>query len=237
MNAASLLESFPKTKTKRFKVTMPSSWVVSQLVSYLWGWNTQNTLTEIFFHLSAGTGETPEAESFPEPWSSPLCLHVGGQPLCQVSIPAMWGIWEKRIARGAETLIMSFSISTHEHIIVALFVLWSVVVKSILSFDHLVSSRVAWIEKVNLAILCPFCNSFALLLHHFLPIVHHFCIIFTSFVGADEKHFRELQHINVPVMLMPDDFRAFSKIKIDNHAFNKENLPSHFKVGKCVNLQ
>ena len=31
-------------------------------------------------------------------------------------------------------------------------------------------------------------------------------------------------------MLMPDDFRAFSKIKIDNHAFNKENLPSHFKV-------
>jgi hypothetical protein len=41
---------------------------------------------------------------------------------------------------------------------------------------------------------------------------------------------RELQHINVPVMLMPDDFRAFSKIKIDNHAFNKENLPSHFKV-------
>ena len=124
-----------------------------------------------------------------------------------------------------------------QHIIVDWFVLWSVVFKSILSFDHLVSSRVAWIEKVNLAILCPFCNSFALLLHHFLPIVHHFCIIFTSFVGADEKHFRELQHINVPVMLMPDDFRAFSKIKIDNHAFNKENLPSHFKVRKCVNPQ
>jgi hypothetical protein len=32
------------------------------------------------------------------------------------------------------------------------------------------------------------------------------------------------------VMLMPDDFRSFSKIKIDNHSFNKENLPSHFKV-------
>ena len=30
MNAASLLESFPKTKTKRFKVTRPSSRVVSQ---------------------------------------------------------------------------------------------------------------------------------------------------------------------------------------------------------------
>ena len=41
---------------------------------------------------------------------------------------------------------------------------------------------------------------------------------------------RELSHISIPVMLMPDDFRAFSKIKIDNHSFNKENLPSHFKV-------
>ena len=31
-------------------------------------------------------------------------------------------------------------------------------------------------------------------------------------------------------MLLPDDFRAFSKIKVDNHMFNKENMPSHFKV-------
>ena len=190
---------------------------------------------DLCYHLSAATGETPEAESFPEPWSSPLCLHVGGQPLCQVSIPAMWGIWGKRIARGADTLIMSFS--THEHIIVAWFVLWNVVFKSILSFDHLVSSRVAWIEKINLAIISQFCTSFALVLHHFPPIVHHFCTIFPVLQRLTKKHFRELQHINVPVMLMPDDFRAFSKIKIDNHAFNKENLPSHFKVGKCVNPQ
>jgi len=41
---------------------------------------------------------------------------------------------------------------------------------------------------------------------------------------------KELQHVSVPVMLMPDDFRAYSKVKIDNHSFNKENLPSHFKV-------
>jgi len=41
---------------------------------------------------------------------------------------------------------------------------------------------------------------------------------------------KELQHVNVPVMLMPDDFRSYSKVKIDNHSFNKENLPSHFKV-------
>ena len=41
---------------------------------------------------------------------------------------------------------------------------------------------------------------------------------------------RELQHIHVPVMLMPDDFRSFSKITIKNHGYNKENLPSNFKV-------
>uniref|UniRef100_A0AAR2L9L1 Phosphatidylinositol 5-phosphate 4-kinase type-2 alpha n=1 Tax=Pygocentrus nattereri TaxID=42514 RepID=A0AAR2L9L1_PYGNA len=33
----------------------------------------------------------------------------------------------------------------------------------------------------------------------------------------------------IPVMLMPDDFKANSKIKVDNHLFNKENMPSHFK--------
>ena len=45
---------------------------------------------------------------------------------------------------------------------------------------------------------------------------------------------RELSHISIPVMLMPDDFRAFTKIKVDNFAFNKENLPSHFKVSFFV---
>ena len=45
---------------------------------------------------------------------------------------------------------------------------------------------------------------------------------------------RELQHVHIPVMLMPDDFRSFSKIKVDNHAFNKENLPSHFKVSLTI---
>ena len=32
------------------------------------------------------------------------------------------------------------------------------------------------------------------------------------------------------VRLMPDDFKAFTKIKIDNQSFNKDNMPSHFKV-------
>lgn len=30
-----------------------------------------------------------------------------------------------------------------------------------------------------------------------------------------------LAHVNVPVMLMPDDFEAYSKIRVDNHYFNK----------------
>lgn len=40
----------------------------------------------------------------------------------------------------------------------------------------------------------------------------------------------ELTHVNSPVMLMPDDFKAFTKVKVDNHLFNKESMPSHFKV-------
>lgn len=39
-----------------------------------------------------------------------------------------------------------------------------------------------------------------------------------------------LEHVNVPVMLMPDDFKAFSKVKVDNHMFNKDIMPSHYKV-------
>ncbi|XP_027767019.1 phosphatidylinositol 5-phosphate 4-kinase type-2 gamma-like, partial [Empidonax traillii] len=30
-------------------------------------------------------------------------------------------------------------------------------------------------------------------------------------------------------MLLPDDFKASSKIKVNNHLFNRETLPSHFK--------
>lgn len=31
----------------------------------------------------------------------------------------------------------------------------------------------------------------------------------------------ELSHVQIPIMLMPDDFKAYSKIKVDNHLFNK----------------
>jgi len=32
---------------------------------------------------------------------------------------------------------------------------------------------------------------------------------------------RELGQVNGPVMLMPADFKAFIKVRIDNHMFNK----------------
>ncbi|KAL8165073.1 UNVERIFIED_CONTAM: hypothetical protein K2H54_027053 [Gekko kuhli] len=44
-----------------------------------------------------------------------------------------------------------------------------------------------------------------------------------------KEDINELSHVQIPVMLMPDDFKAYSKIKVDNHLFNKENMPSHFK--------
>ncbi|BFZ02127.1 hypothetical protein BsWGS_05166 [Bradybaena similaris] len=40
----------------------------------------------------------------------------------------------------------------------------------------------------------------------------------------------ELNFVNQKVMLMPDDFKSYSKIRVDNHMFNKDNMPSKFKV-------
>uniref|UniRef100_A0A8C6PXY9 Phosphatidylinositol 5-phosphate 4-kinase type-2 gamma n=1 Tax=Nothobranchius furzeri TaxID=105023 RepID=A0A8C6PXY9_NOTFU len=39
----------------------------------------------------------------------------------------------------------------------------------------------------------------------------------------------DLSQVPVPVMLLPDDFKASTKIKVINHFFNKENLPGQFK--------
>ncbi len=50
-----------------------------------------------------------------------------------------------------------------------------------------------------------FCN--LALLNNFLPVIFF--------------QINELSHIQIPVMLMPDDFKANSKIKVDNHLFNK----------------
>ncbi|XP_077298448.1 phosphatidylinositol 5-phosphate 4-kinase isoform X2 [Arctopsyche grandis] len=54
--------------------------------------------------------------------------------------------------------------------------------------------------------------------------------LLSVFMWGVNHTINELSHVTIPVMLLPDDFRAFSKLKVDNHLFNKENMPSHFKI-------
>ncbi|OQV16814.1 Phosphatidylinositol 5-phosphate 4-kinase type-2 alpha [Hypsibius exemplaris] len=54
--------------------------------------------------------------------------------------------------------------------------------------------------------------------------------LISVFMWGINSTINELQHVNIPVMLMPDDFKAYNKIKIDRQGFNKDNMPSHFKV-------
>uniref|UniRef100_A0A8D3B8Q0 Phosphatidylinositol 5-phosphate 4-kinase type-2 alpha n=1 Tax=Scophthalmus maximus TaxID=52904 RepID=A0A8D3B8Q0_SCOMX len=54
--------------------------------------------------------------------------------------------------------------------------------------------------------------------------------LFSVLMWGVNHSINELSHVQIPIMLMPDDFKAYSKIKVDNHLFNKENMPSHFKL-------
>lgn len=54
--------------------------------------------------------------------------------------------------------------------------------------------------------------------------------LLSVFMWGVNHTINELSHVTIPVMLLPDDFRAYSKLKVDNHLFNKESMPSHFKV-------
>lgn len=54
--------------------------------------------------------------------------------------------------------------------------------------------------------------------------------LLSVFMWGVNHTINQLGHINIPVMLMPDDFKSYTKIRIDNYQFNKENMPSHFKV-------
>ena len=45
--------------------------------------------------------------------------------------------------------------------------------------------------------------------------------ILSVFMWGINHTIKELVHINIPVMLMPNDFKAYSKVKVDNHLFNK----------------
>ncbi|XP_023314099.1 phosphatidylinositol 5-phosphate 4-kinase type-2 alpha [Trichogramma pretiosum] len=54
--------------------------------------------------------------------------------------------------------------------------------------------------------------------------------LLSVFMWGVNHTINELGHVSIPVMLLPDDFRAYSKVKVDNHLFNKESMPSHFKI-------
>ena len=41
---------------------------------------------------------------------------------------------------------------------------------------------------------------------------------------------RELDSIAQPKMLLTEDFKSYSKLKVENHAFNRTSLPGHYKV-------
>ncbi|MFH4975435.1 hypothetical protein AB6A40_002144 [Gnathostoma spinigerum] len=61
--------------------------------------------------------------------------------------------------------------------------------------------------------------------------------LLSVFMWGVNHSITELMHVPPPGLLMPDDFKASTKIKVDNHAFNKENMPSHFKFKDyCPNV-
>lgn len=48
---------------------------------------------------------------------------------------------------------------------------------------------------------------------------------------------REFSCISAPVLLLPNDFKAYSKIKVQNHLFNEACMPSSYKIkGYCPNV-
>lgn len=47
----------------------------------------------------------------------------------------------------------------------------------------------------------------------------------------------ELMHVPPPALLIPDDFKAYSKVRVSNHFFNKDVMPSHFRIKDyCPNV-
>ncbi|XP_072521957.1 phosphatidylinositol 5-phosphate 4-kinase type-2 gamma [Salminus brasiliensis] len=53
--------------------------------------------------------------------------------------------------------------------------------------------------------------------------------VLSVFMWGINHTVNDLSQVPVPVMLLPDDFKASCKIKVNNHLFNKENFPGHFK--------
>nr|XP_015199555.1 PREDICTED: phosphatidylinositol 5-phosphate 4-kinase type-2 gamma [Lepisosteus oculatus] len=53
--------------------------------------------------------------------------------------------------------------------------------------------------------------------------------VLSVFMWGVNHSINDLSQVPVPVMLLPDDFKANTKIRVNNHLFNRENLPGHFK--------
>ncbi|XP_055040931.1 phosphatidylinositol 5-phosphate 4-kinase type-2 gamma [Misgurnus anguillicaudatus] len=53
--------------------------------------------------------------------------------------------------------------------------------------------------------------------------------IMTVFMWGINHTINDLFQVSMPLMLLPDDFKASTKMKVNNHLFNKETLPGHFK--------
>ncbi|XP_028394004.1 phosphatidylinositol 5-phosphate 4-kinase type-2 alpha-like isoform X2 [Dendronephthya gigantea] len=53
--------------------------------------------------------------------------------------------------------------------------------------------------------------------------------LYSVFMWGVNHAINELSLIQVPPMFLPEDFKAYSKIRVDNHLFNREKFPSHFK--------
>lgn len=76
------------------------------------------------------------------------------------------------------------------------------------------------------------------------PAITHPATFRSSICPLDHAQINDLSQVPVPVMLLPDDFRASTKIKVSNHLFNKygdccacrETITLHF-ISQLVSYQ
>lgn len=53
--------------------------------------------------------------------------------------------------------------------------------------------------------------------------------LLSVFMWGVNHTINELSPVQVPPIILPDDFKAYSKIRVANHLFNREKFPSHYK--------
>ncbi|KAF6016419.1 PIP4K2B [Bugula neritina] len=54
--------------------------------------------------------------------------------------------------------------------------------------------------------------------------------VLSVFMWGVNYSITNLSHVDEPSLLLPEHFKAFSKVRVDNSNYNKENMPSHFRV-------